>query len=128
MPQKCVCVHNRLNMPACLSKMDLQKLSLITLFMLYWHQSIVFEILTYRIQKVKSRRWWVRPINRRKREGFVSNLFREIKSNDHEEFFMYTRLCPEQYKILLELTTPYLTKYSNRKPLSPEIKLVITLT
>ncbi|XP_071652757.1 uncharacterized protein [Temnothorax longispinosus] len=115
-------------MPACVSKMDLQKLNLIIHFMLYWHQSIVLQILTYRIQKVKSRRWWVRPINRRKRQGFVSNLFREIKLTDHEEFFMYTRLCPEQYKILLELTTPYLTKYSNRKPLSLEIKLVITLT
>ncbi|KMQ85647.1 nuclease harbi1-like protein [Lasius niger] len=47
---------------------------------------------------------------------------------DHEEFFAYTRLWPEQYKLLLKLVTPYLRKRSIRKPLSPNARLAITLT
>ncbi|XP_025153600.1 protein ALP1-like [Harpegnathos saltator] len=46
---------------------------------------------------------------------------------DHEEFFAYTRFWPEQYKLLLKLVTPYLKKYSFRKPLSPNVRLAITL-
>jgi len=38
---------------------------------------------------------------------------------DHEEFFAYTRLWPEQYNLLLKLVTPYLRKHSYRTPLSP---------
>ncbi|EZA53811.1 hypothetical protein X777_06627 [Ooceraea biroi] len=95
--------------------------------MLLWHQNVALQIINYR-QNVKIRRWWVRPINKRKQQGFLCNLFREIRSNDHEEFFMYTRLCPEQYKILLKAVTPYLRKRSNRKSLSPDTRLAITLT
>lgn len=97
--------------------------------MVLWYQKITLQVLTYyRTQRV-IRRWWVRRVNRRKRQqGFVYNLFREIKSNDHEEFFVYTRLSPEQYKILLELITPYLRKCSIRKSLSSDTRLAITLT
>lgn len=100
--------------------MDLKKLGLITLFMLLREQSIILQLVAYRAQKIKIRCWWVKPINKKKQEqGFVCNLFREITMTDHEEFFAYTRLWPEQYKLLLKLVTPYLRKRSIRKPLSP---------
>lgn len=111
------------------SQMDLKELGLITLFMLLREQSIILQLVAYQAQKIKMRRWWVRPINKRKREqGFMCNLFREITMTDHEEFFAYTRLWPEQYKLLLQLVTPYLRKCSIRKPLSPNARLAITLT
>jgi len=92
------------------------------------NQSIVLRLVALQARGVKIRRWWVRPINKRKRQGFLCNLFREIRLTDHEEFFAYTRLWPEQYKILLELVTPYLRKRSNRKPFSPHARLAVTLT
>ncbi|XP_071637549.1 putative nuclease HARBI1 [Temnothorax longispinosus] len=106
--------------------MDLEEISYVTLFLLIWHQNIMLQLAN---NQRKTRRWWVRPVNRRKRQqGFLNNLFREIRSTDHEEFFTYTRLYPEQYRTLLELVTPYLTKCSIRKPLSPDTRLAITLT
>ena len=73
--------------------MDLQNLGLVTLFLLSWHQkNIALQSLIYRAQKRKTRRWWVRPINRKKRQGFMHNLFRELKSIDHEESLVSTML------------------------------------
>ncbi|TGZ40682.1 hypothetical protein DBV15_12085 [Temnothorax longispinosus] len=74
------------------------------------------------------RRWWVRPINRRRDElGFHSNLVSEIMLSDHEEFFSYSRMWPEQFNILLSLVRPLLLKRSRRRALSPKLKLAATL-
>lgn len=109
--------------------MDLKKLGLTTLFILLRNQSIVFQIIALQAQRLKIRRWWIRPISKKKRQqGFLCNLFREIRSTDHEEFFIYTRLWPEQYKMLLKLVAPYLRKHSNRKSFSPHARLAVTLT
>lgn len=92
--------------------MDLKKLGFLTLFILLINKSIILRFAALRVQEKKVRRWWVRPINKRKRQGFLCNIFCEIRLTDHEEFFAYTRLWPEQYKMLLELVTPYLRKRS----------------
>ncbi|XP_039303003.1 protein ALP1-like [Solenopsis invicta] len=107
--------------------MDLKKLGLTTLFILLRHQSILLQI-ALQTQRVKTRRWWIRPLNKKKHHGFMCNLFREIRLTDHEEFFGYTRLWPEQYEILLRLVTPYLRKHSIRKSFSPHARLAVTLT
>jgi len=98
----------------CLVQIDLKKLSLIILFISIINQSIVLRLVALRAQRVKIRRWWVRSINKRKRQGFLCNLFCEFRLIDHEEFFAYTWLWLEQYKMLLELVTPYLRKRSNQ--------------
>jgi len=64
-------------------------------------------MIVLQAQEIKIRRWWIRPINKRRRQqGFLFNLFRKIRLTDIEEFFAYIRLWPEQYKMLLELVTP----------------------
>lgn len=107
--------------------MDLKKLGLIIVFMLLRRQSVLLQLIANK--KIKTRRWWVKPINKKKKEqGFVCNLFCEMTMTDHEEFFAYTRFWPEQYNFLLKLVTPYLKKRSFRKPLAPNAQLDITLT
>jgi len=72
------------------------------------------------------RRWHVRPINQvRARYGDYENLFQELK-NDRTMFYRYTRITPEHFMKLFELTTPYLRKNSIRA-LVPEHRLIITL-
>lgn len=75
-----------------------------------------------------NRRWWVSPINQRRDEqGDYNNLIREMRSSHPDLFFSYTRMTFEQYDYLLELVTPILTKFSNRTPLPPAIRLLVTL-
>ena len=74
-------------------KMDLKKLGLITRFILLLNRSIVLPMISLQVQKVKIRYWWIRPINKRRwQQGFLFNLFREVRLTDHKEFFAYTRL------------------------------------
>lgn len=75
------------------------------------------------------RRWWVRPVNRsRKEDGHYDNLFRQLKETDHEEFFRLTRMRPDTFDQLLHLVSPFLVKKSIRKPLSTELRLALTVT
>lgn len=75
------------------------------------------------------RRWWVRPVNRsRKEDGHYDNLFRQLKETDHEEFFRFTRMLPNTFDQLLHLVSPFLVKKSIRKPLPTELRLALTLT
>lgn len=112
--------------------MDLQKIGIV-LFIMLWSQLLIIQwrvIQTKRtIGRVIGRRWWVRPVNRQKiNQGFNLNLFRELSISDHEEFFRYTRMWPEQFEFLLNLVHPYLEKRSIRKSLSPRLRLCLTLT
>lgn len=73
-------------------------------------------------------RWWVRPINvDRCAKGAFRNLFDEIKNTDGEMFFKYTRMTPDQFDTLLALVRPKLLKRSRRKPLSPGLRLAMTI-
>ncbi|XP_077275716.1 uncharacterized protein LOC143904723 [Temnothorax americanus] len=112
--------------------MDLQKIG-IALFIMLWSQILNIQwriIQTRRATESRSRRrWWVRPVNKRRfDQGFNLNLFRELRISDHEEFFGYTRMWPEQFEFLLSLVHPLLEKHSMRAPLSPRLRLSLTLT
>ncbi|XP_011884125.1 PREDICTED: putative nuclease HARBI1 [Vollenhovia emeryi] len=75
----------------------------------------------------KNRRWWVRPINtRRKVYGDFATLFSELKE-DVDLFFRYTRMDVSTFYELLRLVSPYLQKRSMRPSISPEQRLAITL-
>ncbi|KAI8119870.1 Protein ALP1-like [Lucilia cuprina] len=53
--------------------------------------------------------------------------FLRMKEIDHQQFFIYTRMAPEVYKLLLNLVTPYLQKNSLRESVQPECRLAVTL-
>ena len=73
-------------------------------------------------------RWWVRPINEvRHNQGHFFTLFQEIKAGDHDQFFIYTRMLPDQYDALLALLRFRLTKHSIRRPISQDQRLAMTL-
>src|SRR5580765_8418270 len=75
----------------------------------------------------KNRRWWVRPINRRRAEyGDFATLFSELKE-DPDLFFRYTRMDVLTFYELLRLVSPYLQKRSIRPSICPEQRLAITL-
>jgi len=76
-------------------KMDLKKLGLITryfILLLFYYRSIALQMIALQAQKIKIRHWWIKPNKRRWQQGFLFNLFCEIRLTDHEEFFAYTRL------------------------------------
>ena len=79
-------------------------------------------------QRRRSRRWWVRPAyqNGKKISEFF-NLIPQLRFNDREMFFVYTRMTPERYDHLLSLVDGQLRKYSIREPVSPSERLMITL-
>jgi hypothetical protein len=73
-------------------------------------------------------RWWRRPINNAFFQlGDFSRLFQELKNTDHEEFYHYVRMTPDQFDWLLEKVKPDLLKYSRRRPFPPELRLAVTL-
>lgn len=70
----------------------------------------------------------VREINRdRNRNGFFVQTFLWMKDIDHQQFFIYTRMASNVYKLLLSLITPFLQKNSLREPVQPECRLAATL-
>lgn len=75
------------------------------------------------------RRWWVRPINKRRNEqGASEQLVREMRLYDDEAFFYFTRMSMDQFDNLLELVRHLLDKQNTRKDvLSPSTRLLITL-
>ncbi|KAL1489251.1 hypothetical protein ABEB36_014184 [Hypothenemus hampei] len=80
------------------------------------------------IKKRKVRRWWVRPINRRKRlKSDYYHLYKEMRAGDPDCFFNYTRMSIEMFDELLSLVKENLTKNSFRESISPECRLLITI-
>lgn len=76
------------------------------------------------------RRWWVKPHNTlevRVRDGAFNKLFEYFRINDHEEFYKFTRMTPQQFEELHEMVKHRLQKYSRRTPISSEQRLAITL-
>ncbi|XP_050457322.1 uncharacterized protein LOC126854518 [Cataglyphis hispanica] len=96
---------------------------------LYVWQLCLLALLKKRKRRKRwlNRRWWVRPINVvRSIYGDYEHLFQEIKYNDPIIFCRYTRMREETFKLLLQMTRPFLTK-SNHRAFSPEQRLIITL-
>ena len=74
------------------------------------------------------RRWWVKPINQlRTEQGATAQLIQQMRDEDDESFFNFTRMTIQQFDYLLELVGPSLQKFSNREGLTPETRLLVTL-
>ena len=93
-----------------------------------WNLFLMILRLKMQLSKRRIRRWWVRPINySRTTQGTYDNLFREMRTTDHEEFFEYTRMNVQQFNYICDLVRPYLLKQSIRTPLSLQLRVAITL-
>lgn len=76
----------------------------------------------------RRRRWGVRPVLReRKKFGEFYTTFLKYKIVDHEWFFLYTRMTPNQFDEILHLVGPALEKNSQCEPISPSQRLAMTL-
>ncbi|KAL1488582.1 hypothetical protein ABEB36_015045 [Hypothenemus hampei] len=85
-------------------------------------------LISEKQKKRRKRRYKVKPINRqRKLYGQYEKLFKNMKENDPEQFFKYTRLSSEQFDFLLALIDPHIKKNKSKNPLSPSHRLSITL-
>lgn len=76
------------------------------------------------------RRWWTRPlnsVNKRREQGATMNLLREMRQNDDESFFVFTRMNFALFDKLLRLIGPSISKISPRESISPQERLLITL-
>ena len=97
---------------------------LITLLYLY-------KLLLIRRKKKnirRKRRWWVRPINLdREQYGYYQKVFKKMKMNDPEEFFVQTRMTPQIFELLFSLLSDDLSKASFRPPICAESRLSLTL-
>lgn len=67
------------------------------------------------------------PINQLRREyGYYDNLYREMRLNDDETFFNFTRMSSSQFDTLLNLIQPAIQKFTNNA-ISPTCSLLLTL-
>lgn len=89
---------------------------------------LILLLIKMRMNRKRTRRWWIRPLNySRETQGTYRNLFRELRTMDHEEFFDYTRMNVQQFDYICNLVRPYLTKRSIRTPLPLQLRVAITL-
>lgn len=80
----------------------------------------------------KIRRWWVKPHllpEMRKIYGAYDAVFIYFKLEDHEEFFHFMGMYPDNFDKLYRLTRVHLTKQTTnmREPLPPELKLAAVI-
>lgn len=72
------------------------------------------------------RRWWIRPTNEN-RNFLGYHVIEEMRLVDTEEFFNFHRMSPKLFDELLAMVGPKLLKCSHREPLSPALRLQVTL-
>lgn len=93
-----------------------------------WNLFLMLLLAKMQLNKRRIRRWWMRPINySREIQGIYNNLFRELRTTDHEVFFEYTRMNVQQFNYICDLVKPYLVKRSIRTPLPLQLRVAITL-
>jgi hypothetical protein len=80
-------------------------------------------------RKRRGRKFPIRPVFKLRKElGEFTNFFTEIKENDEEIFFKYTRMDKNTFGVLLSLVSPALTKSCKTTVvISPEERLALTL-
>ena len=91
---------------------------------------LLFYLRQRRKRKQKYRKkYWIRDIFRsRFLLGEYHTLVKEMRENDHGEFYKYFRMTPERFDHLLLLVGPMLTKKSlYREPISAGERLAVTL-
>lgn len=82
-------------------------------------------------KKMKKRSVWIKTIPQSRHScSLYYKLLPRLKAREPSTFKRYMRFPVEQYEVLLEDLTPLLTKKPTncRLPLSPEIKLQITVS
>ena len=68
-------------------------------------------VLRRRRTRVKKKRLWVGSIfKNRETQGHYHTLVNEMRFNDRECFFRYTRMSPDRFDHLLGLVDPLITK------------------
>lgn len=93
-----------------------------------WTLLLMLLLAKMQLKKKRIRRWWVRPVNySRETQGVYRNLFRELRTTDHEEFFDYSRMNVQQFNYICDLVRPYLTKRSIRTPLPLQLRVAFTI-
>ena len=76
------------------------------------------------------RQWWVHPLNNsRDEDSEFYHLYPQLRHWKNDFFAMY-RMYPSKFDQLLAIIGPRLRKKTTnmREPISPEMKLVLTLT
>lgn len=103
---------------------NIQELAQLYLEYLEIGQAIVNEV------RYMGRRWWAKPFNhpqQRENFGALNQMFLYYKFNDTEAFYTFVRMTPPQFEHLMELIGHRLDKHSRRTPLTPELRVAITL-
>ncbi|KAL6418267.1 hypothetical protein ACFW04_006213 [Cataglyphis niger] len=78
--------------------------------------------------KEKKNQTLVGPVNySRETQRIYKNLFRELRTTDHEELFDYMRINVQQFDYICDLVRPYLTKRSIRIPLPLQLRMAFTI-
>lgn len=80
------------------------------------------------LKKRKIRRIWVQDIYQQRNEkGFYRNLIQELRLSNPTLYFNFTRMSSNSFDKLLNICGQSLLKHSQRVPISPEQRLMVTL-
>ncbi|KAK4887075.1 hypothetical protein RN001_003346 [Aquatica leii] len=92
------------------------------------NSAVALRVIYLLLRRNQHRRWWVRPVNkRRKLQRDYHNLIQEMRLGDTENFFNYTRMSVDQFDLLLSWVGPVIKKRSYREPIGPGERLALTL-
>lgn len=100
------------------------------------HKHIIYMYILYleldrQESKLRSRRFWVRPIftaDRRRAQGASDNLIYEMEVTDPEKYFNFLRMNKKLFNKLLQKVKPYIKKrFAIREPIPARTRLHICL-
>lgn len=75
----------------------------------------------------RRRQYKTRPINRRRRESNHFNYYLQLKQNDPDQFWKYTRMTRDSFTKLLSMVSPLIRTQKRKDGICAEQKLIITL-
>lgn len=102
----------------------------IVVIMYHWINLMKLVVRSREEERRGNRRWHVRPhITNFMRDnyGAYEMLFLYFANNDSEEFYNMVRMDLQCFRVLYNLLYERLLKTSLRRPLSGELRLVLTL-
>ncbi|XP_050454150.1 uncharacterized protein LOC126852909 [Cataglyphis hispanica] len=92
-----------------------------------WTFLLMLFLAKMQLKKKRIRRCVCSPLSSRETQGIYRNLFRELRTTDHEEFFGYTRMNVQQFDYIYDLVRPYLIKRSIRTSLPLQLRVAFTI-
>lgn len=98
----------------------------------YWVDEDLMLLLLYikmKNKRVKRKhKCWVKDIFLNRKQQGDQHLYAELKIGTSGLFQNYFRMSKDRYQSLLELVGPKITKvYWSRQPISPSVRLAITI-